>query len=134
MFTDEGDLSNYLEVNIKRTSDREFELSQSHLVEKIIKHFGLTVSVSLKARETPPVKTLLHKDESSLGSNCIWNYRVAAGMLNYLQGSTRPETSISVHQFVHFYNNPHLVHERTIRHIANYLASMSTYIFLPDGN
>ena len=55
-------------------------------------------------------------------------------MLSYLQGSTRPEISISIHQCAPFLNNPHLVHERAIRRIANYLVSMSTYVYLLDGN
>ena len=33
-----------------------------------------------------------------------------------------------------FYNNLHLVHERAIRRITKYLARMSTYVDLPDGN
>ena len=37
-------------------SDGTFELSQLHLVEKIINHVGLAVSTSLKARETPAGK------------------------------------------------------------------------------
>ena len=53
MLTDEGDISNYLEVNIKKNYDGTFELSQLHLVEKIINRVGLTVSVILKSIETP---------------------------------------------------------------------------------
>ena len=55
-------------------------------------------------------------------------------MLSYLQGSTLPEISISIHQCAHFLNNPHLVHERAIRRIANYLVSTSTYVDLPNIN
>ena len=55
-------------------------------------------------------------------------------MLSYLQGSTRPEISMAVHQCARFCNNTCIVHERTIRCIAKYLASMSTYVDLPDVN
>ena len=51
MSTDEVGILNYLGVNIRENSDVTFELSQSRLMEKIINHFGLDVSVSLKARE-----------------------------------------------------------------------------------
>ena len=61
MLTDEGYISNYLGVNIKKNSDRKFKLSQSHLVENVTNHVGLKVSASLKAREPPDVKPLLHK-------------------------------------------------------------------------
>ena len=41
---------------------------------------------------------------------------------------------MSVHQCAHFYNNPHLVHERSFRLIAKYLVSTSTYVDLQDKN
>ena len=58
---DEGDISNYLGVNIKINPDGTLEISQSHMVEKIINRVGITVSESLKARETLVGKPLLHK-------------------------------------------------------------------------
>ena len=97
MLADEGDISNYLGVNIKKNSDGTFEFSQLHLVKKIINHVGLTVFASIKARESPARKPSLHKYLSSLGSKCVWNYRAAVGMLIGLQGSTRPEISMAVH-------------------------------------
>ena len=41
---------------------------------------------------------------------------------------------MAVHQCEHFFNNPGLVHERAIRRVANYLASTSTSVDLPDVN
>ena len=52
----EGDISNYLGVNIKKNSNGTFKLSQFHLVEKIINCVGLTVSMGLNPRETPDGK------------------------------------------------------------------------------
>ena len=83
MLTDEGDILNYLGVNTRKNSDGTFELLQLHLVEKIINHVGLEVSVSIKARYTPAGKPLLYKYESSLGINSICNYRSEVGMLSY---------------------------------------------------
>ena len=91
MLTAEGDISNYLGVNINKISYGTFELSQFHLVDKIINHVGLTVSTGIKARETPSVKPFLNKEESSLGNKCIWDYRIDVGMLSYLRVSTQPE-------------------------------------------
>ena len=90
MLTDEGDISSYLEFNINKHSDKTFKLSQSHLAEKIINHVGLTVSASLKTRETTIIKQSLDKNESSIGRKYVWNYRAAVGILGYLQGSTWP--------------------------------------------
>ena len=84
--TDEGDISNYLGVNIKKNSYGTFKLSQSHMVDKIINHIGFTVSASLNSIETPSVKSLLHKDKYIPGRKCVRNYRAAFGTLSYLKG------------------------------------------------
>ena len=67
------------------------------MVEKIFNHVRLTVSASLKAREMPAGKPLMHKDESSLARKCVYNYRSEVGMLIYLQESTQPKISMAVH-------------------------------------
>ena len=97
VLTDGGDISNYLGVNINKNSDGTFKSSQSHLVEKIINNVGLIVFMSLKARDTPAGKPLLHKDLSSLGRDSIWNYRAAGDMLSCLWGSILLEISMDVH-------------------------------------
>ena len=61
MLTYEGDISNYLGVNIRKKSDGTFKLSQLHLVEKLINHVRLEFSLILKARDTPTGKPLQHK-------------------------------------------------------------------------
>ena len=99
--TYEGYIYKCLRLNIKKNSYRTFKLSQSNLAEKIINHVGLTVSESLKERDTSAVKPLLHKEKSSIGRKCIQNYRTEVGMLSYLQVSTRPEISMAVHQCAH---------------------------------
>ena len=75
-------------MNIKKNSDETFGLSEPHLVEKITNNIRLTVSTSLKSIDTPDGKSLLHKEKSSLGRKCVFNYRTVVGMLSYLQGST----------------------------------------------
>ena len=55
-------------------------------------------------------------------------------MLSYIQGSTLPEISMAVKQCERFCNNLRLGQERTIIHIATYLASTSTYMDLPNKN
>ena len=132
--TDKGDKSNYLRVNIKKNSDRTFKLFQLHLAEKKVNRIGLTMSKSFKSRETLAGKTLLHKYESSLGRKCVWNYMAVVGMLSYLQGSKRPEISMYIHQCARFFSDSRLVHEHTVRCIANYLASTSTYLDFTDEN
>ena len=42
-------------------------------------------------------------------------------MLNYLQGSTRPDISMAVHQCARFSTDPRLSHERAVLKIGKYL-------------
>ena len=88
MLTDEGYISNYLGVNITKLQMGYSNYRNRTWWRKIIKHVRLTVSVSLKARDTPDGKKFLHKDIYSLGRKCVYNYMEAVGMLSNLQGST----------------------------------------------
>ena len=99
----EGDISNYLGVNIKKTFYGKFELSQSHLVEKIINHLGLKVSEILESIDTTSGKPLLHKDKYSQESKYIWYYRAVVVVLSCLQGSTLPEISMAIHHCACFF-------------------------------
>ena len=134
MLTYEGDISNYIEVNINKNPDGTFKWLKLHLVDKIITRVVLTFSASLKSRETPTRKPLLHKYRYSRGRKCVWNYMAAVSMLSYLQGSKQPDISMTVHHCTRFFNNPLLVHERAIIHIAKYPAITSTYTDLSYGN
>ena len=73
-------------MNIKRNVDGTFELFQSHLIDKIINNIGLTVSTSLKRKETPIGKPFINKDSSGIARKGIWNYRGAVGIISCLQG------------------------------------------------
>ena len=50
-----------------------------------------------------------------------WNYRTAVGMLTYLQGNSRPEIAVHVHQCARFSINPKRSHEAAILNIGRYL-------------
>ena len=56
----------------------------------------------------------------------------AVGMLSYLQIYAQIDISIAVNQCARFFNNSRLFHERSVRHIENYLARTSTYTDLPN--
>ena len=70
---------------------------------------------------TPAVKPLLNKDLKGEDRKNKWNYRTAIGMLTYLQGTTRPDISMAVHQCARFSVSPKLSHERAIKRIGRYL-------------
>ena len=63
MLTDEGDISNYLGVNIKKNSYGNFELSLSHLVEKIKTMSDLKFPQVLKQERHPLGKHYIIKTD-----------------------------------------------------------------------
>ena len=52
----------------------------------------------MNTKPTPAVKPLLNKDLLGEPRHNKWNYRQAIGMLTYLQGTTRPDIFMTVHQ------------------------------------
>jgi hypothetical protein len=46
------------------------------------------------------------------------------GMMSYLQGHTRPDISMPVHQTVCLLNDPKLIHEQAITRIGKYFLGM----------
>jgi hypothetical protein len=130
-FTEEGNLEQYLGVDIKKLNKNSFEMRQPFLIEKILNVFENDDS---NPRKVPALKDPLHKDEEGPPRKYSWNYRSVIGMLNYLQGSTRPDISMAVHQCARFTSNPKLSHERAILYLSRYLKGTSKrgIIFDPD--
>ena len=117
--TDEGDLNRYLGVDIDRRSDGTFELRQPYLIERCLK--AMEIDDTMNPKKVPVMKPLLHKDKDGDPRKTAWNYRHVIGMLNYLQGSTRPDISMATHQCARFSSDPKASHERAVRYIGKYL-------------
>jgi hypothetical protein len=130
--TNEGQMEQYLGVDIKRNTDGTFELRQPYLIQRILDL--CKVDDAFKSRATPAATLLLNKDVDGASRKYDWNYRSAVGMLGYLQGSTRPDISMAVHQCARFNNDPKMSHERAIMHICRYLKDTSDrgVIYRPD--
>ena len=77
--------------------------------------------VETQKRPTPVSSPLLHKDLDGKERVKRWNYRSVIGMLTYLQGISRPDISMAVHQCARFSSNPKLIHERAVTRIGRYL-------------
>ena len=132
-FTDDGALDKYLGVDVKRHKDGKIELSQSHLITRFLEVIQMDPN-TVNSRKTPAIKPILIKDETGLARKCIWSYRQAIGMLNYLQATTRPDLAIAVHQAARFCIDPKLSHERAVNRIGKYLIGTANQgmIFKPD--
>ena len=55
-------------------------------------------------------------------------------MLSYLQGTTRPDISMAIHQCARFNTDPKLLHERAVKRICKYILGSKGkgYICVPD--
>ena len=117
ILTDEGDIDKFLGIDIKQLSENKFEISQPFLIERIVNLLGLKdndFDANSNSRATPVGKPVLHKDLEGKPRKLSWKYRTAIGMLNYLQGNTRPEIAMAVHQVARFCIDPKLCHEKAV--------------------
>ncbi len=120
IFTDGGPLDSYLGVEVSKEDNGSFKLKQSFLIDKIIKTIIGDEEI-LHETNVPAAKELLHKDPEGPERKHEFNYRQAVGMLTYLQGTTRPDIAMAVHQCARFSSNPKRSHERAIIKIIRYL-------------
>ena len=63
-FTDEGDMSNYLGVDITKHKDRSIGFMQPYLIDRFVKLIDQDNNINIKP--TPAIKPLLHKDLEEL--------------------------------------------------------------------
>ena len=120
-FTDEGDLSKYLGIDIEKLPSKDgFTMTQPFLIERIIEAVAIDVRMS-NSRPTPAAGPLLSRDEEGPVRKRSWNYRTLTGMLGYLQYTTRPDIAMATHQRARFNNDPKLSHEPAVLRICKYL-------------
>ena len=104
--TVEGDLADFLGVNIERKEDDTIHLSQPHLIDQILEDLRLK-DERVKVKATPAATSKLlsrHSDSPSFDNS--FNYRSVIGKLNYLEKASRPDISYAVHQCARFAADP----------------------------
>ena len=120
VFTDGGDLDMYLGVQVTKRKDGKLELTQPFLIDKIINTI-IGKDTQLHISNIPASKELLYKDPDGEDRKHDFNYRQAIGMLTYLQGTSRPDIAMPVHQCARFSSNPKRSHEKALIKIVRYL-------------
>ena len=119
--SDEGDLTDYLGVNIETLENGTIKLSQPHLIDQIIEDVNFQSDTKLKS--TPAASTkILDKDEDGELHNATWHFRSIIGKLNFLEKSTRGELGYAVHQCARFCETPKVSHTEAVHHIVRFLA------------
>ena len=119
--TKEGDLSDFLGVNINRKVDGTIHLKQPQLIDQILHDLQLEgENVSMKQMPTTASQILKRNIHGECHDDSF-HYRSVIGRLNYLEKCMRPDISCAVHQCAHFSANPKWAHANAVRWIGRYL-------------
>jgi hypothetical protein len=95
--TVEGNLSDFLGVNITKEPDGTYHLTQPHLIDSILKDLRLEGD-DTKVKNTPAKSsTILKSHVNSPDFDNNFNYRSVIGKLNYLEKWIRADISYAVH-------------------------------------
>ena len=134
--TEEGDISDFLGVNIERQDDGTIHLTQPHLINQILKDLRLD-GENVTVKQTPCASSkLLKRHSTSDNFDGHFDYRSLIGKLNYLEKSSRPDISYITHQAARFQADPKKEHGQALMWLGRYLAGTKNkgLIFKPDAN
>ncbi len=109
ILTDEGNIDKFLGLEIKQLEPKEFKISHTFLFNCIITFLGLQSNAAethCNDKFTPAAAQILNKDLQCKPRRKTWKYRTKVGMMSYLQGHSRPDISMPVHQSACFLNDP----------------------------
>jgi hypothetical protein len=119
--TVEGDIQDFLGVNIERKDDGSIHFTQPHLIDKILESMNMT-DKKLITKPTPaPSSRILHRHSDSPDFDNSFNYRSVVGMLNYLDKGSRSDIAYATHQCARFVDQPKKEHGDALRWLARYL-------------
>lgn len=115
----EGEVAGFLGVHIERNAeDGTIVLTQSGLAKRIVEALDIE---DLPMKYTPASAIPLTKDEDGEAPDCTFNYSSVVGMLQYLQGHSRPDITYAVSQCARFVHSPKRSHEAALMRLGQYL-------------
>jgi len=115
---DEGEVGDFLGIRIAKTGPGEFILTQTGLINKVLKTASMEDSKSCR---TPDVVTALGSDKDGIAFAEEWDYATVIGMLLYLAGNSRPDIAFAVNQCSRFTHSPKESHAVAVKRILRYL-------------
>jgi hypothetical protein len=121
ILTNGESIHKFLGIEIKCLGPQEFEISQPFFVDQIVTFLGLKseeYKIQCNDKFTPAAMQVLNKDLNLKPRKKSWKW-TAIDMMPYLQGHTRPDILMPVHQTARFLNDPKLVHEQVITKLDN---------------
>ena len=119
--TEEGDLEDFLGVNIDKLDDDTYHLTQPQLIDQILEDLHLN-NENVTEKDTPACSSnILHSFPDSEPFDNHFHYRSVVGKLNYLEKSSRPDIAYATHQCARFSENPKVEHGKALKRIGRYL-------------
>ena len=119
--TEEGDLEDFLGVQIERKKDGSIHLTQPHLIEQILKDLRLEDDKVTTKPIPASSSKILSRHSNSEAFDRSFDYRSVIGKLNYLEKTTRSDISYITHQCARFTSDPKKEHGNAVRWIGRYL-------------
>ena len=132
--TEEGDIQDFLGINIVREKNGDVTLSQPHLINQILTDLKMDKD-TLKVKDIPcKSSTILTRGDKDKNFDRSFHYRSIIGKLNYLEKGTRSDISYITHQCARFTEAPKERHANAIRWLARYLKGTKDkgFIMRPD--
>lgn len=117
---DQGDLKDYLGVNVEKLPDGRIKLSQPHLIDQILNMANLPPRSAGKTVPAPASK-ILHRYAAEPTFDNQFHYRGIVGKLNFLEKSTRPDIAYATHQIARFSQDPKRTHGEAVLWLCKYL-------------
>jgi len=120
--TDDGDVGDFLGVDIQKQADGTVHMTQPQLIASILSDLRMD-GPTVATKETPAkVNALLRRGTpESPNFNGAFHYRGVIGKLNYL-ATTRMDIAYAVNQCARFSSDPKEHHGHAVRWIGRYLA------------
>lgn len=119
--TVDGNIEDFLGVNISKQEDGTTHLWQPQLIDSILKDLRLD-GETVKTKETPAASsTILKRHQEMETVKPDFNYRSIIGKLNYLERGSRSDIAYIVHQLARFSVEPKRPHVEAVRWLGRYL-------------
>ena len=119
--TIEGDLQDFLGVNIEKKKDGTIHLTKPHLIGQILKDLRLDNDRVITKTTPASSSVLMSRHSTSQPHDDSFNYRSVIGKLNYLERGTRSDISFITHQCARFTTAPKVEHAKALRWLGRYL-------------
>ena len=124
VLTDKGGKKNSLALKLPTLMKRYSKYHNIFFINRTVSLFDIDTNdygTNTNTKSATVGKTILQKELSGKPRKEAWNYQAEVGMINHLQGMSRPEISMAVHQTAGFCNNPMLSHKKSINYHGRYL-------------